>query len=139
MSFSPGQSNQGGGSMQHEQENEGLWKSAGMLNDWSRALLRLSERGSSGLTVSQLAFFAVAAAENIAGHPKTQSQIIQMHGDCMSKAIRNTYRQLLPPSHAYPKAIGWLRKEDDPQDDRSKYLVLTEIGREVVKLVFASE
>lgn len=94
-------------------------------------LLYLAQAASERLTLTQAAFFMLAAAADAAGEPATRSALIQLHSEQFRGSIRNTYRQLLEPSRAYPKALGWLAQEPNPEDDRESFLRLTRVGGHV--------
>lgn len=109
-----------------------LWKHVGELGASSAFLLYLSNRGSERLSLTQAAFFMLAATADAAGKPATRSQLIAAYGDEFGGSVRNTYRQLLEPSRVFPKALGWLTTEENPDDSREQFLRLTEKGKSVI-------
>ena len=54
-----------------------LWKRVGELAGSSAFLLYLADVGSDRLTLTQVAFFMLAATADAAGKPATRSEIIQ--------------------------------------------------------------
>lgn len=109
-----------------------LWKHVGELAASSAFLLYLADVGSERLSMSQAAFFMLAAAADAAGKPATRTELITAYNDTFRGSIRNSYRQLLEPSRLYPKALGWLTTEENPMDSREQWLRLTEEGKGVV-------
>jgi hypothetical protein len=110
-----------------------LWKRVGELGASSAFLLYLADVGSERLTLQQAAFFMLAATAEAAGKPATRSELLGTYGDSFREAIRNNYRQLLEPSRLYPKALGWLAAEENPDDIREKLLRLTDEGKSVIE------
>lgn len=110
-----------------------LWKRVGELAGSSAFLLYLADVGSDRLTLTQAAFFLLAATADAAGHPATRSALLQAHHETFRGSIRNSYRQLLEPSRQYPNALGWLSTEANPDDDREQFLRLTDEGRSVIE------
>lgn len=108
-----------------------LWKRVSELGSFSAALLYLAEVGSDRLSMTQAAFFMLAATADAAGRPATRAQLIQTYPEFFLGS-RNSYRQLLEPSRVYPKALGWLQAEENPNDLREQFLRLTDEGRSVV-------
>lgn len=109
-----------------------LWKRAGELAASSAFLMYLAEAGSQRLSLHQLAFFMLAAAADAAGRPATRAQIMEAASGLVP-GTRNTYRQLLPPSRAFPKALGWLETEENPMDGREALLRLSPEGIRVIE------
>ena len=110
-----------------------LWKRVGELAGSSAFLLYLSDLGSDRLTLTQAAFFLLAATADAAGKPATRSVLLQAYADSFRGSIRNSYRQLLEPSRQYPTALGWLSTEANPNDDREQFLRLTDEGVSVIE------
>lgn len=110
-----------------------LWKHVSELACSSAFLLYLAEAASDRLSLTQAAFFMLAAKADASGKPATRAALIQTHHDAFRGSIRNSYRQLLRPSRLYPKALGWLEYEVNQQDAREKFLRLTRTGRIIVK------
>jgi hypothetical protein len=109
-----------------------LWKRVAELAGSSAFLLYLADVGSDRLTLTQAAFFMLAATADAAGKPATRSAIMQTYPDSFRGSIRNSYRQLMEPSRLYPKALGWLTTEANPNDDREQFLRLSDEGKSVV-------
>lgn len=110
-----------------------LWKRVGELGASSAFLLYLAEVGSDRLSLTQAAFFMLAATADAAGRPATRSNIIETYGTTFRGSIRNSYRQLMEPSRMYPKGLGWLTAEENPDDIREQFLRLTDTGKSVVE------
>lgn len=110
-----------------------LWTRVGELAGSSAFLLYLADVASDRLSLTQGAFFMLAATADAAGKPATRSELIQMYADTFRGSIRNSYRQLLEPSRLYPKALGWLTTEENPNDSREQFLRLTDEGHSVVR------
>lgn len=109
-----------------------LWRHVGELASSSAMLLFLSEEGSDRLSLTQGAFFLLAATADAAGKPATRTELLNTHM-ADGKGIRNTYRQLLEPSRLFPSALGWLTTEENPMDAREKVLRLTDAGKRVIE------
>ena len=100
-------------------------------------LLYLASEGSDRLSLSQGAFFLLAATSEAAGKPATRTELLATQmGE--AKSIRNSYRQLLEPSRVYPNGLGWLRAEENPMDAREQLLKLSEEGKRVIEAVLLS-
>lgn len=112
---------------------EELWRHVGELATSSAMLLYLAGEGSDRLSLTQAAFFILAATADAAGKPATRSALLEAHMDAARGSIRNSYRQLMEPSRVYPTALGWLEAEENPMDAREKVLRLTEEGKRVVE------
>jgi hypothetical protein len=110
-----------------------LWSRVVYLRAASCSLLYLSGAASDRLSLTQGAFFMLAATAEAAGKPATRSSLIAVHAEEFRGSIRNTYRQLLEPSRKYPNALGWLAAEPNPNDDREMFLRLTKRGRQVIE------
>lgn len=110
-----------------------LWKRVGELGASSAFLLYLSSVGSDRLSVTQAAFFMLAATADAAGQPATRSQLIEAHEEDFKGSIKNTYRQFLEPTRTHPNGLGWLTQESNPDDYREKILKLTPRGRRVIE------
>jgi hypothetical protein len=110
-----------------------LWKRVSELGAYSASLLFLSEVASDRLSMTQAAFFMLAATADAAGKPVTRSMLMQAYPEQFRGSVRNSYRQLLEPSRLYPKALGWLTTEENPDDTREQFLKLTDEGRAVIE------
>jgi hypothetical protein len=109
-----------------------LWKRVAELAGSSAFLLYLSDVGSDRMTLTQAAFFLLAATADAAGKPATRTELLETYKESLRGSIRNSYRQLLEPSRAFPRALGWLVTEANPNDDREQFLRLTATGKSVV-------
>jgi hypothetical protein len=109
-----------------------LWKHVGELASSSAFLLYLSDVGSDRMTLTQAAFFMLAATADASGKPATRTELLEAYKDSLRGSIRNSYRQLLEPSRSFPRGLGWLRTEANPDDDREQFLRLTDKGQSVV-------
>lgn len=108
------------------------------LDAISALLLHLANVGSDRLSLTQAAFFMLAAKADAAGKPASRIDIINANEEAFRGSIRNSYRQLMPPSRLYPKALGWLEAEVDPMDSRQHFLRLTDKGRAVAEMALAA-
>jgi hypothetical protein len=122
----------GGTDMMRSVSSTPLWKRVGELGASSAFLLYLSDVASDRLSLTQAAFFMLAATADAAGKPATRTQLIHAYGDNFGGSVRNTYRQLLEPSRVFPKALGWLTTEENPDDSREQFLRLTNKGKAVI-------
>jgi hypothetical protein len=95
-------------------------------------LLHLSEEGSDRLSLTQAAFFLLAATADAAGKPVTRTELMEQMKNGRG-SIRNSYRQLLEPSRVFPGGLGWLTTEENPMDAREKVLRLTDCGKKIVE------
>jgi hypothetical protein len=109
-----------------------LWQRVPELAGSSAFLLYLSDVGSDRLSLTQAAFFLLAATADASGKPATRSELIQTYHENFRGSIRNSYRQLLGPSRLYPKGLGWLSTEENPNDSREQFLRLTDEGKSVI-------
>lgn len=112
-----------------------LYASVGPLAGLSGALLFLALEGHDRLTINQAAFFFLVAAADARGRPLTLTEIMEDNDLALGKSIQNSYKVLLEPHGRNPKdfALGWLTREPDPDDERRKFLRLTDKGREIAK------
>lgn len=110
-------------------------RSAGELDRYSLALAHLADAGYDRLSISQAAFFMLAAAADARGAPLTMTQLLAGFGDQLAKAVNNSYRALLEPNRRYPKAAGWLRREPNVDDERESFLVLTDSGARIIEAI----
>lgn len=113
--------------------NSALWTRVNELKAFSASLLYLSEVASDRLSLTQAAFFWLAATSDAAGKPVTRSMLLQTYEKEFQGSVRNSYRQLLKPDRKYPRALGWLAAEEDPNDLRMQFLRLTDEGRAVIE------
>lgn len=98
---------------------------------FSLAFSFLTEATPERLSMLQANFFVLAATLDIQGKPATFSQLREMLGERAS-SIASSYKVFLGATRHYPQALGWLDTEDDPDDMRVRYLVLTDKGREIM-------
>lgn len=110
-----------------------LWQRVPELAGSSAFLLYLADVASDRLSLTQAAFFMLAATADASGKPATRSSIIQAYEDTFRGSIRNSYRQLLAPSRLYPKGLGWLEIELNQNDSREHILRLSKKGRSVIQ------
>lgn len=122
----------GGGPVDTRATRPSLWRHVAKLAASSAFLIYLAEAGSHRLTVNQLAFFMLAASAEAAGKPATYSEIMADAEGLTQSGLKNSYRQLLEPSRAFPSALGWLCVEENPADAREKVLRLSQDGYDVV-------
>ncbi len=106
-----------------------LWKQVAFLNAAATCLIYLAGAASDRLTLTQGAFFMLAATADAAGKPATRSSLIAAYEEQFRGSIRNSYRQLLESSRRYPKALDWLTATPNPMDDREMFLRLTKRGK----------
>lgn len=121
-----------GTGMGKETTRGSLWRRVGELGTSSAFLMYLAEAASSRLSLTQAAFFMLAAAADAAGKPATRNQLLSAQGTELKASIRNSYRQLLEADKVYPDALGWLYQEPNPEDKREAFLRLTPKGKKVV-------
>lgn len=110
-----------------------LWRRVPELAGSSAFLLYLADVASDRLSLTQAAFFLLAATADASGRPATRSALIATYAETFRGSIRNSYRQLLEPGRVYPKALSWLTTEANPNDDREQFLRLTKEGKSVLE------
>lgn len=120
------------GSGRVTRKQSALWQRVSVLGGASAFLVYLAEAGSDRLTLAQATFFMLAAAADARGRPVTSQEVQEMAGDALTRSIKNTYRLLLEPNRRYPHALGWLATESNPDDERQKFLRLTDAGKAVL-------
>lgn len=118
-----------------KKKNKELFASVKPLASLSAALLYLAEAGHDRLTINQAAFFLLVAAADARGRPLTLMELLESTEGVIGRSIQNSYKVLLDPHGREPKsfALGWLTREPDPDDERRKYLRLTEKGKSVAR------
>lgn len=101
----------------------------------SATMLYLAQSGNDRLTINQAAFFLIAAAADARGRPMTVSEIMEGAEGILNPSLQNTYKVLLEPNRRDYKDIGlgWLEREPDPDDERRRYLRVTDKGWNVVR------
>jgi len=112
--------------------NRSLYKRVSELSGSSAFLLYLADVGSDRLSLTQASFFMLAATADAAGRPATRTALMDANPMAFRGSIRNSYRQLLKPTRRYPKGLGWLETEENPNDAREQFLRLTDEGKSVV-------
>lgn len=111
-----------------------LNRHVGALAGSSAFLMYLAEAGNARLSMSQAAFFFLAATGAARGVPLTLSQILEGTGsEALGRSVKNTYKVFLEPTPRNPNGLGWLTREVNPDDEREKMFSLTEKGEEVVR------
>lgn len=108
---------------------------AAELDAKTDTLERLSAHSPSTLTLRQTLFFLAVARKDLRHHRVTMSQIRADHPS-LGRSIEKSKDMLLDPTKTYPKAVGWLTQEHDPQDRRVRYLRLTRRGLDVLTRAF---
>lgn len=110
-----------------------LYKHVSELDRCAAFLMYLAEASNARLSLSQAAFFFVAAKGAASGVPLTLSQIMDGTGsDARSRSVKNTYKVFLEPTARNPNGLGWLTRKVNVDDEREKFLVLTRKGESVV-------
>jgi DNA-binding MarR family transcriptional regulator len=121
--------------------SDDLWKQAAAIGAASDLLVRLAEAGSDRLTLSQAAFFFLAAKAEAQGAPATLASIREAASESLSGSIKNTYRSLLKEDEAGSGkrhyALGWLTLERNPDNLRENFLRLTPLGASVLSAALA--
>lgn len=107
-----------------------LFEQLARLRSAPQFLMSLANDGSDRLTLSQAAFFMLAATADANGQHQTRTELLSNAG--FRPSLRNSYRQLLETSRVYPNALGWLKTSPNPNDEREQFLVLTKEGRAVI-------
>lgn len=119
-----------------ERRNTPLLKHVGELRDFSASMIVLAELAPERMTMAQGIFFLLAATADLKGNPATFSAIRETVGPVINRSLHTTYKVLLqgPSRKDNPKQKGldWLYRETNPEDEREKFLRLTERGRVVI-------
>jgi hypothetical protein len=111
-----------------------LNRRVGELAGSSAFLMYLAEAGNARLSMSQAAFFFLAATGAVRGTPLTLFQIMEGAGsEALARSVKNTYKVFLEPTSRNPNGLGWLTRELNPDDEREKLFTLTPKGEEVVR------
>jgi hypothetical protein len=111
----------------------------GALTDFSAALIELAEQAPERTTAAQMAFFVLAGMADAAGKPATFTEIRDAVGPTINRSLHTTYKVFLDrvqrrsDTPATRQGLGWLTREEDPEDNRRKYLRLTPKGRAVIR------
>ena len=112
-----------------------LIRHASELRSFSSGLLALTELGPERLSLAQATFFLFAGLADLAGRPATFTELRDLIGPTMSKSLHTTYKVFLGDKDREAKrqaALGWIMRETDANDNRRKYLRLTNEGRRVM-------
>jgi len=120
-------------------KNDPLFAAVGEFRDFSTALMTLAEHAPERMSLAQMLFFLLAGMADLRGTPATFSEIKEATGDTINRSLHTTYKILLdgarrsdrPKSAA--RGLNWLRREENPLDDREKLLRLTPQGREELR------
>ena len=115
--------------------NKEMQQSIASFQSLSAALLILGELAPERMTLSQAVFFILAGSADLTGKKTTFTDIKDKVGDTLNRSLHTTYRILMRPSRQYPKGLGWLDSEVNPDDNRVKFLRLTPEGRRVMQTV----
>lgn len=89
------------------------------------------------VSLSQAAFFILAARADANGSPATYSMLKEELGE-LGDSIKTTYAIFLDPSEKFPDGLGWLSQEIDPSNRRQKFLHVSEKGWVVINAVLDS-
>lgn len=106
------------------------------LQKFSAALVALAELSPERLTLGQAAFFLHAGIADLRGTAATFTDIKDALGDTINRSLHTTYKVLVDESRKRGErrepGLGWLTRETDPNDNRRKYLRLTQRGRSIL-------
>jgi hypothetical protein len=111
----------------------------GELRNFSAALIELAEQAPERTTAAQMAFFVLAGMADAAGKPATFTEIKDAVGPAINRSLHTTYKVFLDrvqrrsDTDVTRAGLGWLTREEDPTDNRRKYLRLTAKGRDVMR------
>lgn len=118
-------------------KESGLQQHVPGLRDFSTATLVLAELAPERMSLSQAVFFLFAGLADLAGRPATFTDLKEAVGSSINKSLHTTYKVLLDESRrrgtSRDPGLGWLTREVDREDNRKKYLRLTNRGRQVLK------
>lgn len=110
----------------------------GDLTDFSTALIVLAELSPERMTLAQMTFFLSAAIADLAGKPGTFSTLKEAVGPIVNRSLHTTYKAFLDKPmkrsdyESKRQGLGWLTREENPADNREKFLRLTAQGRNVI-------
>ncbi|EQB12675.1 hypothetical protein [Novosphingobium lindaniclasticum] len=110
----------------------------GDLTDFSTALIVLAELAPERTTLAQMTFFLLAATADLSGKPATFSSIKEAVGPLINKSLHTTYKVFLDKPltrsdyESKRQGLGWLYREENPVDNREKFLRLTAQGRNII-------
>lgn len=117
------------------ESNAGLIGSARDFQRFGETMLVLAELAPERMTLSQTIFFVLAGTAELSGKQPTFTDIKEAVGEQLNRSLHSTYRVLMEPSRAFPKGLGWLTTELNPNDNREKFIRLTAKGRSVLRAV----
>lgn len=122
----------------------GLPLQLGGLRNFSAALIELAEQAPERTTAAQMVFFLLAGLADEADKPATFTEVRDAAGPAINRSLHTTYKVFLDrpqrrsDTDATRQGLGWLTREEDPEDNRRKYLRLTPKGRRVMKGLVAT-
>ena len=106
------------------------------LREISQTLLALAELAPERMTLAQASFFLLAASADVAGKPTTFTEVRDRAGPQLNRTLHNTYKVYMTEGRLRDGkrevGLGWLTSDKNPDDNRQKFLRLTERGREVL-------
>lgn len=111
------------------------------FDGFAKAMSFLNTLVPSRTTARQLHAFATIVAANTRGERVTLKDLKDQSPDTADGArnvaahVNKSYQMFLPPTARDPAALGWIIQEPDPQDARSKFLVLNDAGRDVAQMM----
>lgn len=109
------------------------------LRTFSAGLIELAEQAPERTTAAQMAFFLLAGMADAVGKPATFTEIKDAVGPAINRSLHTTYKVFLDriqrrsDTDVTRQGLGWLTREEDPEDNRKKYLRLTPTGRAVLR------
>ena len=109
------------------------------LRTFSQAVTYLAEQAPERTTAAQMAFFVVAGIADAMGKPRTFTEIQEELGPAINRSLHTTYKVFLDreqrrsDTEVSRKGLGWLTREEDPDDNRRKYLKLTNKGHSILR------
>jgi hypothetical protein len=109
------------------------------LRIFAEAMTYLAEQAPERTTAAQMAFFVFAAIGDALGKPRTSTEIKDELGPVVNRSLHTTYKVFLDreqrrsDTDTRRQGLGWLTREEDPDDNRRKYLRLTKRGRAVLQ------
>lgn len=115
-----------------------LFASLGELRSFSTALMLLAEHTPERMTLAQMVFFLYAGMADLRGTPATFTEIKEAAGPRINRSLHTTYKSLLSGARRSdrPKSaqtgLNWLRRDENPLDNREKLLRLTPKGRQIL-------
>ncbi len=92
-----------------------------------------------------MSFFLLAARADLRGRPSTFSEIRDAVGPSVNRSLHTTYKVFLDKPlkrsdyDSNRAGLGWLTREIDPDDNRKKFLRLTQVGKDVLARILPTE